>query len=52
MNPRERSQPFSELHARCRIGRRQLRRLDEANCTVGIGLGTKGNRIKKRCEHA
>ena len=52
MDPRECSQSLSKMRARGGIGRSELRRLDEANCTMGIGLGTKGGWIKKRCEHA
>jgi hypothetical protein len=52
MDPRECSQSLSKMRARGGIGRSELMRLDEANCTMGIGLGTKGGWIKKRCEHA
>jgi hypothetical protein len=52
MDPRERSQSFSEVLARCGIGSCELWALDEVDGNLGIGLAPEGRGIKERCEHA
>ena len=51
MYPRERSQSFSEMHARCGVGSCELWALDEVDGNLRIGLAPEGRGIKESCEH-
>jgi hypothetical protein len=51
MDPRERSQSFSEVLARRGIDRRYLWALDEVDCRVRFRLTAKCGRIKECCKH-
>jgi hypothetical protein len=52
MNPRECSQSFSEVLARCGIDFCELWALNKVDGKIRIWLAPKGRGIKERCEHA